>query len=71
MSEGIRPADVGVQDEGSIVILIPLTDAGMSWMNEYLPADAQRFGKGWVVEPRFVSGVLTGMVGDGLTLGKV
>lgn len=60
--------DVRVENHGSVVLLRPLTDAATNWMEDHLPADAQRWGNAVVVEPRYAQPILDGMVADGLDL---
>lgn len=61
--------DIEVRYEGSLVILLPKTDAGEDWMAEHLPEDAPPWGlKGVAVELRFVKDIALGMINDGLVL---
>jgi hypothetical protein len=60
--------DIRVDNHGSIVIFVPLTEAGEEWMGEHLPEDAQRWGGGIVVEPRYALDIVHGAVEDGLKL---
>lgn len=55
---------VYIDHHGSVVILTPHTDAARVWMAEHLPEDAPRWGRGYVVEPRYVSAILEGMEVD-------
>jgi hypothetical protein len=49
----------GFYNAGSVVVMTPLTKEAMEWCEATMPEDAQRWGKaGWVVEPRYVQGVL-------------
>ncbi len=64
--------DVTVQDEGSIFVLYPQTDNGETWIEENLCQNdsPQIWGcKGVVVEHRYVSAILQGMVRDNLVIG--
>lgn len=67
----IRPADIGIRDEGSIYLLTPLTEAGRDWMREHLPEDATRFGPATVVEWRFLNDIAQGMIDDGPVVGRM
>ena len=59
-------ADISVTNHGKIFLVHPESDAGRAWINEYLPADAQRFGEAVVVEHRFINDIMHGMTKDGL-----
>ena len=59
--------DFRVQFEGSIVILWPDSDRASAWCEEHLPETCDRWGKnGYVIECRFIAGVVDGMIRDGL-----
>lgn len=58
--------DIEVNDQGSIVLLTPTSDAGREWIEENLPDDAQWFGMAVVVEHRYADDIIDGMVNDGL-----
>lgn len=45
-------------DQGSIVLLQPLTVKAMEWIAETKPEDAQMWGTALVIEPRYVDGVV-------------
>lgn len=61
--------DFNVRDEGSIYILQSNTDAGNAWVDDHIPADAQRYGRhGVVVEHRYITDILNGIVEDGLSV---
>lgn len=62
--------DIAVFNARSLVILSGATDAGKRWLHEHLPADAQRWGTGYVVEPRYVQDILNGAAADGLEIEK-
>ena len=60
-------ADVRIQNEGSILLFHPLTEAAEQWMREHVLSDeAQFFGKALVVEHRYAADLAEGMVNDGL-----
>jgi hypothetical protein len=48
--DSLHETDFRVQDEGTIFLLQPLTDAARRWSVEHLPDDAQRFGSAYFVE---------------------
>lgn len=62
--------DFEVEDEGTIFILTPTSDAGLNWCWEHLPEDAQRWGKfGYVIEHRYIQDIVAGMERDDLERG--
>lgn len=62
------PADFTVQNEGSIFLLRPLTEAARDWVAEHIPADAQTFGDAIVIEHRYIGDIVDGAQRDGLTV---
>jgi hypothetical protein len=58
--------DFWVQNHGSLYLLIPQTEAAQDWVGENIPDDAQWFGKGIVVEHRYIYDIVDGIRGDGL-----
>lgn len=60
--------DVKVQNEGSIFLFHPLTEAGKDWIKENIDNDAQFFGDALVVEHRYAGDIAHGMQGDGLVV---
>jgi hypothetical protein len=61
-----RQADFSVQNEGTIFLLIPHTDIANAWIEEHISKDAQRFGRGIVVEHRYILDTVNGIKNDGL-----
>ena len=59
--------DFDVIDDGSVVLLIPLTEAANLWVEEHIPDDAPTFGKGIGVERRYIGDILHGIKDEGLT----
>ena len=59
-------ADFRVQNEGTIALLYPLTDAARDWVAVHIPEDAQRFGNAIVVEHRYIFDIIDGATADGL-----
>jgi hypothetical protein len=59
--------DFTVQDEGTIKILYPQTEAAEQWITDHIANDAQRWAGGVVVEHRFIEDILFGVHNDGLT----
>lgn len=58
--------DLIVRVEGSICLLVPVTPAGEAWVNKHIAADALKWGKAIVVEPRYISDIIDGAADDGL-----
>jgi hypothetical protein len=54
--------DFQISDHGSIWILTPISEAGIMWCDEYMPADCQRWNVGFAIEHRFIEHVVTGIV---------
>lgn len=61
-------ADFVVENQGSIVLFRPLTEAGKEFLGRTAPDDAQFFGGAMVVEPRYVSGVVSAIESEGLSV---
>lgn len=60
--------DVEVSDHFTIFLVRAVSSAGSAWVDEHLPDDAMHFGDAIVVEHRFISDIVAGMVRDGLTV---
>jgi hypothetical protein len=58
--------DLSIQDEGSIYLLRPHSDAGKEWIAEHIPDTAIWFGGAVVIEHRFIGDIAQGAVNDGL-----
>jgi len=63
-----QETDFLVVNHGSLVMLTPLTQAAKDWCEEHLPEDRQYFGRGVVVEPRYIGDIVDGIVNDGLVV---
>jgi hypothetical protein len=61
-------ADFFVQNEGSLFLLRPLTDAAHEWVGEHIPEDAQTWGDAIVIEHRYIAPIVTAAVADGLVV---
>lgn len=59
-------ADFAFADHGSVCILTPLSADGRDWVRNHVCADAQYFGRGLVIEPRYADDILAGIESDGL-----
>ena len=61
--------DVRVDNHGSIFIVTPCSPAGSEWVDDNLPTEAQRWGaNGVVVEHRYITPIVEGMLSDGLAV---
>ena len=61
--------DFEVNDQGSIVLLTPMTESATDWVADNLPSDAMTFGLSIVIEHRYAQDILAGISDDGLTVG--
>ena len=61
--------DFQLTDRGSICVLRPMNDEAREWIDFNVDPDAQWFGRGVVIEPRYVSDIAEGIVSDGLSIG--
>lgn len=60
--------DFNVQDAGSVLILHPVTEEAIDWVATHLPADAQQWCGGTVIERRYFDDIADGITADGLTI---
>lgn len=60
--------DFTVQDAGSFVILYAVTGDAVDWAATHLPADAQQWCGGTVIERRYFDDIADGILADGLTV---
>ena len=60
--------DFTLQNEGTIYILTPHSEAAQEWVDEYLPDDAMTWGTGIIVEHRYIETIATAIVADGLEI---
>ena len=68
LPENVPLVDVLVQNEGSIFLFRPQTDAAKEWIDQNVSDEAQWFGGGLVVEHRYAHDMAEGMAGSGLTV---
>jgi hypothetical protein len=60
-----------LENHGSLFLLRPLDSIAQEWMNEHLPVgspETQFWGEAIVIEPRYVTTIVDGIIGDGLVL---
>ena len=60
--------DFFIQNEGSIFLLQPLSDAGKEWVKEHIGDDAQTLGDAVVIEHRYIGAIVDGVQADGLSV---
>ena len=63
-----KKADFKLQNERSVYLLRPCSDAAIEWVNEYLPEDRLDFCGAVVVEHRYISDIVDGFLADGLSV---
>lgn len=54
-----------IENHGSIVLVRPLTADVDAWLHENTSEEAQWFGHALVVEPRYLEGLVEGLVAEG------
>lgn len=64
------PVDIRVQDEGTILLFWPISDAGAEWINDHLDPEGLRWGGARVVEHRYAQDIIDGAREDGLVFGR-
>jgi hypothetical protein len=63
----LATADITVENHGSVVMLRPMTRAGLKWIIENVEADSwQWLGNALACEPRMVQDVIDGAEAAGL-----
>ena len=63
--------DFKLDNHASLFLLRPLSSAAKEWMKEHLPLDSpetQFWGDAIVIESRYVTEIVNGIIGDGLVL---
>jgi hypothetical protein len=61
--------DFALANHGSLFLLRPLNSSAKNWMNDHLPMDSQEtqfWGDSIVIESRYVSPIVNGIIADGL-----
>lgn len=62
-------ADVVIENNGSVVLVRPLSDRAFAWIQENVHVEQwQWFGRAVSVEPRYVADLVAGMQADGLVV---
>lgn len=62
--------DFSYRNEGSIVLLKPISEAAREWVADHLPDDAQWFGGSIVIEPRYFDPIAGGIESDGMSIAE-
>lgn len=62
------PPDIRVQNQGTLYLLFPASDAGEQWLSEHTDGDATWWGRALVVEPRYLADIVAGAQADGLVV---
>ncbi len=64
----VNPPDILIQDHGSVVLLVPETDAGRAWVEHNIGRDNgyQPYWPTVLAEPRYVTDIVLGARRDGL-----
>ena len=60
--------DFAVSDEGSLIILSPLTEAASEWIDEHIPEDAPVWGAGVAIERNYFPAIQQGICDFGLAI---
>jgi hypothetical protein len=58
--------DLRFTNHGSIVTMVPETEAGDEWMQEHIGDGTLTWGGGVVIEPRYLEDIVLGARADGL-----
>ena len=51
-----------------VIVLSGLTAAGQDWLEDVIPQDCERWGNGYIVEPRYINSVLAGADTAGMSI---
>jgi len=68
MHDSAATPDVELKDHGSLFELRPITRDGELWVEDNVAADAMKWAGATVVEHRYASDILDGMLASGLTV---
>ena len=60
--------DFAVVNHGSIMLVTPVSEEAVDWINEHVP-EGQYFGNALCVEPRYIHSLVIGMEDAGLVRG--
>lgn len=62
-----KPHDFRVRDEGTLILLWPVSDEATDWVNEHIDPEATRWAGAIVIERRYFPAIFAGLAADGLT----
>lgn len=68
LSPAPEQVDAYVEHHGNLFLVRPVSSAAFDWLRENVAEDAQHFGNALVVEPRYITDLVRGMVDAGLVL---
>ena len=60
--------DLGSYGRASIVLMTPVTDDAIDWIDVNLPDDSPCLGNAVAIELRYARDIINGIRGDGLTV---
>jgi hypothetical protein len=61
--------DFHLRDEGTLILLTPLSDTAHAWALEHLPEDGMRWGLAFVIERRCFEPIYHALLQQGLHIG--
>lgn len=64
----LRVMDFIFSHHGTVCLLTPVTHEAKEWCQTHLPDDAQRLGRAYAVEPRYLQPILDGIADEGLNV---
>jgi hypothetical protein len=60
--------DFRFTDHGSICILTPVSPSAIDWVNDHISDERPEYAGGIVIEPRYASDIIDGIIADYLTI---
>lgn len=63
-----REPDFELLNEGTVVMLFPVTDAAKDWVEEEVETEDNWMGEPLVIESGYIGPIIEGLVEDGLTI---
>jgi hypothetical protein len=58
--------DILIRDEGTLVLMVPLTAAASEWFKEHLPKDTPRWSKAFAIGHQYAIPIIKGIEEAGL-----
>lgn len=65
-----RRLDFLIDNQGSVVLLHPLTVAAQDWVVNHIPEGATFFQEAVIIEHRYANDIVFGIHNDGLVVGR-